>query len=205
MKGLTIHFTVSTMPRSSRFGKSGAIALTIASIVLLSGVWSMWLSPTYDNRKYEEIQRTNSLLNPNSTVRYSFETTKGQEIKATIGASYVPASAKEAQDNFQQNMPASISVKIYDREGNVAFEQMNVTNVDMAKPILIQDGGAYQIEVTNNQNRTFNAGIVIIDATKTLTRSLEPTGQWLLLISLPIFALGIWLFIPKRDQGSVPS
>jgi hypothetical protein len=189
------------MPRSSRFGKSGAIALTIASIVLLSGIWSMWLSPTYDNRKYEEIQRTNSLLNPNSTVRYSFETTKGQEIKITVDASYVPASAKEAQDNFQQSIPASISATIYDSKRDVVFEQANVTYVDIAKPILIQDGGTYQIEVTNNQNRTFNSGIVIIDATRTETRSLEPTGQWLLLISLPIFVLGIWLFIPRREQN----
>ena len=140
-------------------------------------------------------------MNPNSTVRYSFETTKGQEIKITVDVSYVPASAKEAQDNFQQSIPASISATIYDSKRDVVFEQANVTYVDVAKPILIQDGGTYQIEVTNNQNRTFNSGIVIIDATGTETRSLESTGQWLLLISLPIFALGIWLFIPRREQN----
>lgn len=187
-----------------RYGTSGAISLTLASIVLLSGIWSMWLSPTYDNRKYEEIQRTNSLLSPNSTIRYSFETTKGQEIKVIVDAVYVPASTQGAENSFHESITASISATIYDSKENVVFQQANVTYVDVVKPILIQDGGTYQIEVTNNQNRTINVGIVVIDATKTVTRSLEPTGQWLTLISLPIFALGIWFLIPKRDQGSVP-
>lgn len=163
----------------------------------------MWLSPTDsdDERRYKEIQRINSVLNPNGAIRYSFETVKGQEIKVTVDTGYVPTSAQEAQDSFQQSIPASISATIYDSKGKVVFEQANVTNVDVAKPIPIGDGGTYQIEVTNNQNRTFNAGIGINDATKTVTRPLEATGQWLSLISVPIFALGIWLFIPRKEQN----
>ena len=191
--------------RNLKYGKGGALALTVASIVLLSGIWSMWLSPVYDNRKYEELQRTNSVLNPNATVRYSFETTKGQEININIDPVYVAGTIEEAQGGLQYNIPASISATVYDAKKNVVMKQESVTNVYTSKPLRITDGGTYQVEVTNNQNRTFTAGIVIIDATNTPTRALEPMGQWLSLISLPIFALGIWLFIPRRgDQGNIP-
>lgn len=44
--------------------ESGTVGLTFAAVVLLSGIWAIWLPPVYDNRKYEELHRGDLLYVP---------------------------------------------------------------------------------------------------------------------------------------------
>jgi hypothetical protein len=51
--------------------------------------------------------------------------------------------------------------------------------------------------------QTITVPIYISRTMKITVRPLEPAGQWLSLISLPIFGFGIWMIIvERRSRGT---
>ena len=181
---------------------SGAIVLTVAAVILLSGAWSMWLSPTIDTRKYDEIAARSLAIEPLGSISQTFEAKDGQEIEVNID-SMGPVTVIREPDKVEQPIYPIFSVKIYDPKGKLVWAQKNVTRTFFTQPSSITLTGTYKVEVTNPEKEAVSLIMRVTDRTKTTIRPLEPVGQWLILISLPIFGLGAWFARLKKVNQSV--
>jgi len=180
---------------------SGAVALTLASVLLLSGLWCMLLSPTstYPETRsnfYDHIS-IDGLGNWSYTVNVQIgDTLFGSLDGVRVYDSPADASAK------------TFSIRVYDPEGNVVWSQTNVTytyfNVESPK------SGVMRVEIRNPSTQAIECNIQVTVSAKVIYRPLEPGGQWLSLISLPVFGFGIWasgLFaiIQKKEKKAPAS
>jgi hypothetical protein len=84
----------------------------------------------------------------------------------------------------------TFNVYIYDPDAYIVWSETNVThsyfNIKALK------SGLYKLVVQNPNPHDVGCYIGITVSAKVTHRPLEPLGQWLSLISLPIFGLGIW-------------
>jgi len=173
---------------------SGAITLTLASVILLSAMWCMWLSPTVETRKYDEIASSSLSVEPLGLVTQDFTAQKGQEIEVSINSVLVGRVEPPEFPTF--------SVKIKDPKGSLIWAQTNVTTVSFTRQVT--ESGVFKVEISNPKRETLSLSMRVLDRTKMTFRRLEPAGQWLILMSLPILGLGIW-FIHFRKQNQQTS
>lgn len=157
----------------------GAVALTLASIFLLSGLWCMLLSPivTYS-------QPRSSFYNPVSigaykNWSYGFNVQKGDTLSGYISVyDGLNASAK------------TFSFLIYDPDNILVWSETDLPfknfNIEALK------SGIYKVEVHNPHPQPIQCYVQITVSEEVTYRPLEPFGQWLSLVSLPIFGLGLW-------------
>ena len=167
---------------------SGAITLTLASTLLLSGIWCIFFSPigTYSrtNPQYRREISIEGLTN----WTYLFSAEQGDSLEIFLHGVRINDILPPPPDlNTPQR---EISIRLYDPDDNVVWSETNVTgryfNVEALK------SGVYRIEVQNLSQDAIECYIGITVSWEVTYRPLEPLGQWLSLVSLPIFALGIW-------------
>jgi hypothetical protein len=81
-------------------------------------------------------------------------------------------------------------VRIYDSDNDVLWSKSRVSyayfNLKAPKT------GDYRIEVQNPNKDVIEVNVQVTIRGEITHRPLNPAGQWLSLISLPIFGLGIW-------------
>ena len=168
--------TVVTTPR-----ELGALALTLASILLLSGLWCIFLSPT---TTYSETKE--SLYRPISIDglrgwNYSFNIQEGDVLAGSVNERILPDST---------NASKTFNIQIYDPDGSVVWSETNVTksyfNVKASR------AGVLRVELKNPNRWVVECYVQITISAKVTHRPLEPVGQWLSLVSLPVFGLGTW-------------
>ncbi len=172
---------------------SGAIALTLASIILLSGLWCMFLSPTssfYENREnfYTEI----SIEGQNNWVH----TMKMFEEDILDGS--VNELILYERSNVSSN---AFNFRIYDHDNNVIWSKYNVSNAYFnLKRIKASE---YKIEVQNPNNQIVDCSVRFTVQGKVTHRPLNPIGQWLSITSLPVFGFGIWTWRTSKTQKKI--
>ena len=159
----------------------------------------MWFSPTYDTRKYEEIAIRSFVIEPLGSLTQTFEVEKGQEIEVNIDF-IGPIRVVEVPGRAEEPILPIFSVKIYDPSGRLIWSQTNVTKVFYMQPTPVAESGTFRVEVSNPQKDAVSLTMRVQDRTKITIRPLEPLGQWLALISLPIFGLGIWFTRFKKTN-----
>jgi len=159
----------------------GAVALTVAWMVLLSGLWCMFLSPT---ATYTETKESFYNRIPISGLRgwsYLLSVKQGDSLIGSI-------------DIFRiQTEPTSekaFSWHVYDPDSNLLRSEINSTyavfNVNALK------SGLYKVEILNQRHQSIECYVQISVNSKLEYRPLDALGQWLSLVSLPLFGLGIW-------------
>jgi len=170
---------------------SGAIALTLASIILLSGLWGMILSPTssyYENREnfYTEIS-----IDGQSNWVHDLEMFEEDTLDGSVNE--VIAYEKMSSSTF--------NFRIYDHNNNVIWSKYNVSNAYFnLKPV---KPGEYKIEVQNPNDQIVDCSIRFTVREKITHRPLNPIGQWLSIISLPVFGFGIWTWVTSKTQKKI--
>ncbi len=162
---------------------SGALSLTLASVLLLSGLWCMLLSPasTYPETKkslYDHIS-----IEGLGSWSYSVDVQEGDTLLGSVDGIRDYDSPAEASAK-------TLSVRVYDPDGNVVWSQTNVTytyfNVESSK------SGVMRVEIRNTSTQAIECNVQVTVSAKVTYRPLEPAGQWLSLISLPVFGFGMW-------------
>lgn len=171
---------------------SGAITLTIAAIILISGAWSMWLSPTYETRRYDELTSSSLSIGPLDSMTQTLEVQKGQEVEVHIDAPALPRVEPPVFPVF--------SVRIYDQKGKLIWAQLNVTNCLFMYTTAPTETGTLKVDIDNPQREAIAPIIHMLDRTRITIRPLEPVGQWLTLVSTPIFVLGYWFTHFKKQN-----
>lgn len=158
----------------------GAITLTIASIILLSGLWCYTLSPTRVRYDHETIVRGETpMIGALQTQTYYIELNVGERLTGDI--------------NCEE---AVFILQIYSPEGALVRSVPNVTTSGLTVEAL--KSGSYKVEVENPNPESIKPFIYIGKEVEGSYRPLVPAGQWLSLISIPVFALGIWAYLENK-------
>jgi hypothetical protein len=195
----------------------GAIALTFASMLLLSGLWCMLLSPTTTSFETKESFYRHVSISGFGSWSYSFSVQQGDSLSGSVDG-YRPLPVDDGGSVINGSQPItpepvapdymmkSLNVTIYDPDGNILWSETNVPysyfDVKAPKP------GSVRLEVKNADRFSVEINIQATISSKTIYRVLEPLGQWLSLVSLPIFGLGAWaagLFSASRRGGKKES
>jgi len=181
----------------------GALTLTIASIILLSGIWCYYLSPTVDRTKIIDSYEYHLAIEKYASRSITFPVEKGETVTIRVLKKLPPHPLPSPYDSINRtSIEAKViekfNVKIFDPDGQIISQELNVEHAYFRINAL--KSGTYKVEIENLTPITITVPIHVTRSIKMTIRPLEPTGQWLSLISLPIFAFGIWMFIVERRK-----
>jgi hypothetical protein len=169
----------------------GGITLSLASIILLSGVWCIYLSPTSTYYEYRENFNTEISIDVQDIWTYNFKMYKEAALDGSISVLKTYGSNEVSSSTF--------NFKIYDQNNSVIWSRNNVSNayfnLQSVQP------GEHRIGVQNPTNQIMDYNIRFTVREKLTHRPLEPVGQWLSIISLPVFGLGIWTWIHTHAKN----
>jgi len=169
---------------------SRAITLTLASIILLSGLWCMFLSPAstyYENREnfYTEIS-----IDGQNSWSYELKMYEGDTLDGSINELWTSERYNVSSSTF--------NFRIYDQANNVVWSRNRVSNANFnLKPVL---SGDYKIEVQNSNKQIVDYSIRFTIRGKVTHRPLYQLGQWLSITSLPVFGFSIWTWTSSKTK-----
>lgn len=181
----------------------GAVTLTFASVILLSGLWALWYTPTltYEYRRNEQIAGVDFTLQPgNSTTKTFVVKERVDEIRVSVWPQTLPNVPYDPAQPPPE-IPPVISIRIHDPQGQVVKSYDNITSLSDGESIAVDGSGTFKIDVSNNlAENAMNIELDVYDVTKVPNRPLEAMGQWLTIISLPVFGLAAWFIIRSRHK-----
>ena len=167
----------------------GALALTVAMIILISGLWCVFLSPTVTSTEYRDSLYVDISIAGQSSWSYALDVLKGDTIDGSV-SSFFEETVKDLRVSLINNTSQTFSLFVHDPDGEVVWSKINATHSYFTVRAL--KTGIYEIEVYNPNVETMYYYVSIYVQGKVILRPLEPLGQWLSLISLPIFGFGFW-------------
>jgi len=170
------------------FKTGGAIAIALASILLLSGVWCIFLSPTTTYTETKESFSRSLSLQGYEAWSHVFSLDADDVIDGSVNLRF----------DMLQNDSQVFSVYVYDPNDNSVFSDINVSYSYFNVKAL--ESGGYLVFIENPNSQKIDVYLYISVWEKLTIRPLEPVGTWLALISLPIFGLGIWISIASKPK-----
>jgi hypothetical protein len=187
----------------------GAVTLTFASVILFSGLWALWYTPTstYEPRKNQQIAGVDFILQPGNSTTNTFEVKEGvEEIRVDVWPQTIPNAPYDPAQPPPE-IPPVISIRVHDSQGKVVRSYYNITSLSDGESIAIDGSGNFKVDVSNNNSdNAVRIELDIHDVTKIPNHPLEAMGQWLTIISLPVFGLVVWFIIrskkPANDNSS---
>ena len=181
----------------------GAVTLTFASVILFSGLWALWHTPTstYEHRKNEEIAGVDFVLESGNSTTNTFEIKeKVEEIRVSVWPQTIPSEPYDPE-RHAPDVPPVISVRVHDAQGKVVSSYDNITSLSDGESIAVDSHGTFKVDVSNNlADNAARIELGINDVTKVPNHPLEAMGQWLTIISLPVFGLATWFVVRSRQK-----
>jgi len=166
---------------------AGAVALTVAAVLLMSAAWFYFLSPTSER---SDDWRYDFTIEGLASEDAPFSAEEGQTIHVTTSLYLV----LEEEQIPPLEMPP-YNVQVFDPRGELVMRQENLFGYHVLK-FEAPKTGDYVIEIENLSNRTAAADITIRGIVQ--FRPAAPIGTWFLMMSLPVLVFGI-LAIIKRE------
>jgi len=158
----------------------GAVTLTLASIILLSGLWCVFLSPTITHSETKESLYRNISISGSGNWSYSISMQERNTLMVSV-----------SRDVRDSDIAGKVyRVYVYDPDGTVVRSETTTTYAQINLRAL--ESGVYKVEAQNPNQQDIEFNVQIIVSAEVTYRPLEPLGQWLSLISIPIFGLGMW-------------
>lgn len=121
-----------------------------------------------------------------------------EQISLNVWLGTLPNSS---DDPAEQLPPALISIRFYDADGKVIKSYENITSLSDGERIAFSGPGNFKVNVANNNaDSAVTTQLQIQDVTRIPNHPLEAMGQWLTIISLPVFGLAVWFIIRSRQK-----
>ena len=167
----------------------GAVAITLAAIIQLSGYWCTNLSPTVSQRKSKLFWQENVILggvfkNDTNKAEFGFQL----EEKDTLSVQIHDVWLIESPERFLDTSVVHLYLRYLDYV--IWAEEFTAHawfSMDLA-------AGSYTLEIVNVHDPQDLRVFFTIEVYGNVDyRPLQPFGLWLILISFPIGGLGIWL------------
>ena len=167
----------------------GAVILTVATLLLFIGLWCIYLSPPViygpsdlNIAWYRSFREQH--FPPNATKIFPFNAEDDQYVRIYI-------------ENVEVVTSRSFDVLIYDPENNIVYQRTSASTIDL----IPRKTGEYTLEIHNQPYVETELTVEIIGY-YAVFKPLIPTGQLLILTSIPLYGLSIWL-IAKRTHRNV--
>jgi len=165
----------------------GVVALTLASVLFLSGVWCIFLSPLSTIDKTKLFFQQNLLLETNGRWLYPIWIDDGDTL--SIRVERVQIWGPFLNDSIVVPLPV-VSVYLVDLVNHSIWSEEYAYDAYHSAQLA---SGKYQVEIVNPHSEVDKRCFVTFTVTGDVEyRPLEPLGQLMILVSLPIFGLGIW-------------
>ncbi|MEM2952801.1 MAG: hypothetical protein QXU21_00815 [Candidatus Bathyarchaeia archaeon] len=191
-------YVFATSVLTKRWKIIEVLVLTSATVLLLSGLWSLYLSPIEHilppNLSDVNIAWTKNFpareFQPNSVVDYNFTAEEGQYVQVQI-------------HNLWFTDYKTIEYILYDSQNNIILENHLVFPGNVEFGFLSKTTGQYTLRI-HNQPDVMTQLIVEITGYYATFKPLAFIGVFLILISLPLYGLSVWL-MAKKEKGSIQS
>jgi hypothetical protein len=183
----------------------GAVTLTFASVILFSGLWALWYVPEsgYDYRKNEQMAGVDFIVEPGNSTTKEFEVKRGVEDMRLYLWPQTILDDPYDTERPPYEIPPVISIAIHDPEGKVVKSYDNITSLSEGVMIAVSSPGAFSVDIENNSPKNdVRIGLQVYDVTKAVSHPFEAMGQWLTIVSLPIFGLAGWFIIRSKKGNS---
>jgi hypothetical protein len=187
------------------YGRAG-VAFTIAAIILLSGLYmrSSFNNPApqaieyYDSYYYKDFQTQSFGIAPRTTTLKTFEATQNQKLSLNL--------------NIGDNIPPSQSsstvrtvINVTDSKGERLLYDTNVGSTYSIQPLLVRNNGTVTVAVTSEEDDALSVTMSLRQSSPPPTagifdNAIVAFSNWLMIISTPIFGLGVWLVISERRK-----
>lgn len=183
-------FAVSVLTKGRRIIE--ALVLAGATVILLSGLWCIYLSPTEHilppnlgdvNIVWAKKFPTRE-FQPNGVINYNFSAEEGQYVQVEIS-------------NLWFTEHKTIDYAIYDSQNNIVLENHFVFSGTVKFGFLSKTTEQYTLKIYNQPNVATQLTTKIIGYHATF-KPLASVGIFLILISLPLYGFGVWLITRKR-------
>lgn len=141
-------------------------------------------------------------IDATQTRTQTFEGQSGEKFSLRLYVS-------RASDNVSpgDSIPVRIAVNVSDVSGKSLVYDENVGRSYSIQPIELENEGKVTVAVENFEDEpiqiTMNVGKAGV--ARPFDNGIEIFSNWLMIISAPIFGLGIWLLIPKRNGNTIAS
>lgn len=172
------------LPKMRRLSLGGAVASTLASILLLSGLWCMLLSPTARYTETRDRFSHQIVIEPARNWTYHIDLWEGENLIVSLSRAVVRDETNKSY----------IEIFVYDRDDITYWAWAGIAEYKDFKIRKVDKPGPYKVEIRNPfyQQSPLECHIGFTVIREVTYRPLEPLGQWLFLVSLPIFGLGMW-------------
>jgi len=156
----------------------GVKALVVASVFLLTAAWCYFLSPTVP--WFGEGRGTMLSVEGLGSAERIFFVKEGQTVEISL-------------EPFEE--PVRCDAQLFDPEGKLIWQKQNTTWA--ATEFKALKTGAYTVEVKNleEEEGRFHYRYEI----REYGRPAAALAPWLVLISLPVLAYGIWAAIRRKE------
>jgi hypothetical protein len=182
----------------------GAVTLTFAAVILLSGVWALLHTPTttYEPRRNEQIAGLELVVKPSNSSVHTFNVREQvEEITINAWPQIIPSAPYDPAQPPSE-IPPVISISVHDPQGEFVRSYDNVTSLPEAERIPVGGPGDFKVSLTNNADDVVRTEIRINDVTKVPNHPHEAMGQWLAIVSAPVFGLAVWFITRSRPRSA---
>jgi hypothetical protein len=180
-----------------------AVTLTFASVLLLSGLWALWHTPTttYEPRKNEQITGLDVVTKPDGSSTHAFKVKENvEELTVNAWPQIITIAPSDPAQPPPEITPV-ISIAIQDPQGTIIKSYDNITSVSEAEKISVASPGDFKVSLTNhNADNDVRTELRINDVTKVPNYPNGALGQWLVIVSTPIFGLAAWFTARSRRK-----
>jgi len=181
------------------------VALTIAAIILISGLYIRFGFASDGNlvsepyTYYENMKESSFGIGPMGTKLQTFEGHAGEKISLRLFVN--PSSQGQMPANGPEPLPR-IQVNVTDSSGKRLAYDENVGRNYSIQPIEIENEGQVSVGLRNLEDQPIDVTMHIGKGRtqQPFDNGMENFSNWLMIVSAPIFGLGIWLLIPKRNK-----
>jgi len=168
---------------------AGAVALTVAAVLLMSAAWFYFLSPT--TKGSEMIGHYDFALERLASKNVTFSAEEGQTIRTST---YLRHRVLEEPP---PPWHPPYNVRIFDPDGKLVLHQENLSAWNNQE-FKAQKSGDYVIEIESLSNETTTAEFTIRRIVQ--FRPAAPIGHWFLMMSLPVLVFGILAMVIKQRE-----
>ena len=169
---------------------AGALALTFASIILLSGLWCIYLSPTMPQHISKLFRQENTILGAESSATYDVEVQEQDKLTIQIHNVWFENYTLPEFSLVGTAPEPRVHVSLLDTLDLVIWAEEYVLHTSFSMGLA---SGFYTLEIVNaHDNADVRVFFTISVSGNVDYRPLQPFGLWLILVSFPIGGLGIW-------------
>ena len=186
----------------------GSLVLTLASVLLLSGLWCIYLSPVSTAREQtKQFIQDSVTLNENwDIVTYTVTVEDTDRLTITLhrttfagpylNSSSIPPTNIGDGVGIAFLLP-QVSLHLYDPFDHIIWSEQG-THIHSTIQLA---AGKYKLSIYNGNDFKVECFITLKVMGDVKYQPLQPVGSLLILVSLPTFGLGIWNLFEDRSKG----